>query len=140
MARTQLNPQDLRNIRELAARWGKIIARQAFGEHGPGTDIDFSALEQVALEAARGLTEGTIATLLEQQAQTLGPEQPCPDCGRACPVTREPRTLHLKGGQPVQHSEPACHCPACRRDFFPPAGRPAPGRPRLQPRPAPPDR
>lgn len=36
-------------------------------------------MEQVA---AAGLTEGTLATLPEQQARLLGTEQPCPDCGR----------------------------------------------------------
>ena len=140
MMRTRLKPEDLRNIRELAAEWGKIVARRAFGPEGPGLDVDFTALEEVALEAARGLTEGTLASLLEQQASALGDEQPCPDCGRACRVTREPRVLHLNGGQPVQQSEPVCHCPACRRDFFPPQADAASGRARLQPCPVPPDR
>ena len=36
MARRQINPEDLRQIRELAAGWGKIVAKRAFGEHGPG--------------------------------------------------------------------------------------------------------
>jgi hypothetical protein len=140
MAHSPLTPEDLRKIRDLAAQWGKIVARRAFGEHGPGLDCDFTALEEVALEAARGLTEGTLAVLLEQQAHALGPVQPCPDCGQLCPVGREPRPLHLQGGQPFPHSEPVCHCPACRRDFFPPAASAPPGQPRLQPRPAAADR
>jgi hypothetical protein len=140
MARTRLNPEDLRTIRQLAAGWGKILARRAFGPDGPGHDVDFTALEEVALEAARGLTEGTLATLLEQQTDALGDTQPCPDCGQACPVGHEPRALHIHSGQAVPHREPVCHCPACRRDFFPPADSPAPGRARLQPRPAPADR
>jgi hypothetical protein len=49
----------------LAARWGKIVARHAFGADGPGTDVDLSAMEQVARAAAAGLTEGTLTTLLE---------------------------------------------------------------------------
>jgi hypothetical protein len=140
MTRTRLNPQDLQKIRELAAQWGKIVARRAFGEQGPGLDVDFTTLEEVAAEAARGLTEGTLTTLLEQQANALGDEQPCPDCGRPCPVSREPRALHVKGGHQVQQSEPVGHCPACRRDFFPPPAGTRPGRARLQPRPVPPDR
>jgi hypothetical protein len=120
MARTRVNPEDLRKIRELAAGWGKIVAGRAFGPEGPALGADFTALEEVAQEAARGLTEGTLAALLLQQANALGDAQPCPDCGRACPVTHEPRVLHLKGGQPIQQREPVCHCPACRRDFFPP--------------------
>jgi hypothetical protein len=140
MSRTRLKPEDLRDIRDLAAAWGKIVARRAFGPEGPSLAVDFSALEEVAQQAAQGLTEGTLAVLLEQQANALGDEQPCPDCGQLCPVTCEPRTLHLKGGQPVQHSEPVCHCPACRRDFFPPPAGAASGRAQLQPRPAAPDR
>jgi hypothetical protein len=86
----------------------------------------------VARAAAAGLTEGTLATLLGQQARALPTEQPCPECGRLCPVGSEQRPLTVKGGQ-LTLDEPVCHCPACRRDFFPPAARPAPGQPRLQP-------
>jgi hypothetical protein len=140
MARTRLTPQDLQDIRDLAAGWGKIVARRAFGEQGPGLDVDFTALEEVAREAAHGLTEGALAVLLEQQAQALGDTQPCPDCGQPCPVGHETRPFHLSGGQQVPLREPVCPCPACRRDFFPPPARPASGRPRLQPHPVPPDR
>jgi hypothetical protein len=130
MPRHQLSPEDLREIRDLAARWGKIVARHAFGDAGPGTDVDLSAMEQVARAAATGLTEGTLTTLLEQQAQALGPAQPCPDCGRLCPVGRAERPLACRDG-PLPQSEPLCHCPDCRRDFFPPTAPVAPGRPRL---------
>jgi hypothetical protein len=139
MPRRQLSPQDLQEIRELAAGWGKIIARHAFGADGPGTAVDLSAMEQVARAAATGLTEGTLTTLLEQQAQVLGPEQPCPDCARLCPVGRAERTLACRDGTLTQ-SEPVCHCPDCRRDFFPPTAAAASGRPRLQPRHAADDR
>ena len=127
MARPRLTPQDLQNIRDLAAGWGKIVARRAFGDHGPGLDVDFTALEEVAHAAADGLTEGALATLLEQQAQALGATAACPDCGRPCPVQYETRPLHLSGGHQVPLREPVCSCPACRRDFFPPPARPAPG-------------
>ena len=134
MPRRNFTPRELQKIRELAAGWGKIIARQAFGEGGPDLDVDFAALEQLATVAAQGLTEGTLSCLLEQHAQRLGEQQPCPDCGRLCAVGREPRELHVRGGPVLSQSEPVCHCPDCRRDFFPPAAPAAPGRPRLQPR------
>jgi hypothetical protein len=127
MSASPLTPEQLQNIRDLAAQWGKIVARRAFGEAGPGLDVDLLALEQVAQAAARGLTEGTLATLLEQQAQALPSEQPCPDCGQLCPVGHDPRPLTGHGGTLTYH-EPVCHCPACRRDFFPPTARLAPGR------------
>jgi hypothetical protein len=128
MATSKLTPEELQNIRDLASQWGKIVARRAFGEAGPGLDADLTTLEQVAAAAARGLTEGTLATLLEQQAQALPAESPCPHCGQLCPVHQEARPLVGQGGTLTYH-EPICHCPACRRDFFPSADRLAPGQP-----------
>ena len=49
MSRTRLKPEDLRDIRELAAAWGKIVARRAFGPEGPSLDVDFSALDLVGV-------------------------------------------------------------------------------------------
>jgi hypothetical protein len=119
MSRRELPAELLQEIRHLAAGWGKIVARRAFGDDGPGLDTDFEAMEQIAQAAAGGVTEGTLATLLEQQAQILGEQVPCPDCGTPCAVVREPRTLQVPGGT-VTQDEPVGHCPACRRDFFPP--------------------
>jgi hypothetical protein len=130
MARVSFTPQDLQKIRELAAGWGKIVARHAFDEQGPGTAVDLTAMEEVALAAAAGLTEGTLSTLLEQQARCLGPQQACPACGHLCPLRKEPRPLDVRGGT-VQLDEPVGHCPDCRRDFFPPTAPPAAGQPPL---------
>ena len=126
MARAPFTAQDLQEIHDLAAQWGKIVARRAFGEQGPGTDVDLTTMEELALAAAAGLTEGTLATLLERQALLLGEQQACPACGRLCPVRREPRPLDCRGGS-LQLSEPLCHCPDCRRDFFPPTAPAGPG-------------
>ena len=98
MARRELPLQLLQEIRVLAEGWGKIVARRAFGDDGPGLDTDFHAMEQIAQAAANGLAEGALATLLEQQAQALGQQLPCPDCGTLCAISREPRTLHRPGG------------------------------------------
>ena len=125
MARRELPPELLQEVRDLAAGWGKIVARRGFGDAGPGLDTDFEAMEQLARAAADGLTAGALATLLEQQAQALGQQAPCPDCGTPCALHREPRTLHRPGGT-LGQSEPVGHCPACRRDFSPPAAAPAP--------------
>jgi len=35
MPSRQLSPNELQQIRNVAAQWGKIIARRAFGEQGP---------------------------------------------------------------------------------------------------------
>ena len=125
MARRTFPADELQELRHLAAQWGKIIARRTFGDSGPGLDVDFAAMEQIAHAAATGLTEGTLQTLLEQQAQALGDQQPCPACGRLCALRREQRPLHAQGAT-LPQSEPVCHCPDCRRDFFPPTAAAAP--------------
>ena len=139
MPRRQLSPHDLQQIRDFAAQWGQIIARRAFGDAGPGTAVDFQALEDVARAAAEGVAAGTLGVLLGRHADALGTEQPCPDCGRPCPVRRQDRPLTFHGGQ-LTHREPLCHCPDCRRDFFPPTAAATPRRPRLQSRRAADDR
>jgi hypothetical protein len=124
MAKRKPSEQQLAEIRALAAEWGKIVARR-IGPEGAGS-LDFAAMEQIAAAAAAGLTEGTLGILLDQHAATLGAEHPCPDCGRACAVKHEDRTLTVKGGTQIPLQEPICHCPDCRRDFFPPAVRVGP--------------
>src|SRR5437899_816301 len=54
MARRRFTPEELNGLRELASQWGKIVARRAFGDDGPGLDVDFDAMEQIAQAAARG--------------------------------------------------------------------------------------
>jgi hypothetical protein len=125
MARAHVSPEGLRKIRELAAHWGQIVARRAFGDQGPGLDVDLTAMEEVAQAAADGLTQGVLTTLLQQQARTLGTQQPCPDCGRLCTLAVQPRQLKVRTGQ-LEHQEPAAYCPDCRRDFFPPTAGAAP--------------
>jgi hypothetical protein len=132
MSRQQLSAQKLQEIRDLAAQWGQIVARRVAPQAGPAPQLDFMALEQIAAAAAAGLTEGALAALLSQQAQALPDQLPCPDCGHLCPVGSEARPLTVKGGQ-LTLREPVCHCPACRRDFFPPADPAPPGQPQLQP-------
>lgn len=130
MSSRKLSAEKLRQIHELAANWGKIVARRAFGEAGPDLGVDLTAMEEVAASAAGGLTESTLAILLQQQALRLGAEQRCPACGRLCPVGWEDRPLAVQGGRLLYH-EPVCYCPDCRRDFFPPADLPASGSPQL---------
>lgn len=122
----QFTSDELRQLHDLARQWAKIVSRRAFGDDGPGLDVDFRTFEQIAHAAAHGLTEGTLQLLLEQQAAKLPPDQPCPACGTLCPTRPSSRTLTARGAE-VTQTEPVAHCPACRRDFFPPAGAPRPG-------------
>src|SRR5713226_5241543 len=126
MPQRNIAPEKLREIHELVAGWGKIVARRAFGDDGPDLTIDLAAMEQVAQTAADGLSRSTLETLLHQQAQRLGDPQPCPACGRPCAVGSEDRPLATQGGRLTYH-EPVCSCPDCRRDFFPPPGCPTAG-------------
>lgn len=130
MARRNLTADEVRELRQRAAQWGKIVARRAFGDDGPGLEVDFDTMEQIAQAAAAGLTEGTLQTLLERQAAALGDQQPCPDGGRPCVVRRHERPLQVRGAE-LQQNEPICHCPDCRRDFFPPTATLAAGRTRV---------
>ena len=120
MATRKLSPEELQAVKRLAKQWGKIIVKQAFGEQGPGLDVDFAQMEEVACAAARGLTEGALAAATAQQGQLLGEKQPCPHCGKLCTVGSEERPLRAVGGV-VPLREPKCYCPTCRRDFFPSA-------------------
>jgi hypothetical protein len=123
MPRTHLTAAELQELHDLAAQWGKIIARRTGDD---AIDFDLHALEQIAQAAAAGLVEGTLQCLLQRQADALADQQPCPSCGRFCPLTYEDRTVQVRGGVALPYHEPVCHCPDCRRDFFPPPPAPAP--------------
>lgn len=115
---TKSQPQALPELRDLAYGWGKIVTRRAYGDQGPSLDLDFDSIESLAVEIGQAVTQGTIQEILQIQFERLGVCQPCPECSRDCPVTKAPRTIQVRGGT-VDYDEPVCHCPACRRDFFP---------------------
>lgn len=122
MSAPHFTAEELDRLRALAAEWGKIVTRRAFGEDGPGLDVDFRTMEQIATAAARGLTEGTLQQMLRQQAQKVPAQSPCPACDRPCPTRPHTRPLTAHGAT-VEQVERIAHCPDCRRDFFPPPGR-----------------
>lgn len=109
---------DSTGIDRVAQGWGKVVARRVQEEVGPDLDLDADDIEQVARDAACAVAKGTIEELLEKKAAALGPQQACPRCQRLCPVERQTRDIHFWGTL-IQYLEPTCHCPACRRDFFP---------------------
>src|SRR5438552_18137894 len=102
MAAHAFTPEQLRELRQLAARWAKIVSQRAFGDQGPGLDVDFRTMEQIAQAAAQGVTEGTLQLLLQQQADQLPEQQPCPDCGQRCPVQPSSRPLVARGATITQ--------------------------------------
>ena len=123
MPRTHFTDAQLQELHDLAAHWGRIIARRTGDD---ALHLDFALMEQLAQAAAAGLLQGTLQCLLQRQADALDRQQACPACGRLCPLTYEDRTVQVHGGGALPYHEPVCHCPDCRRDFFPPAAPPAP--------------
>lgn len=124
MSQAQPSADKLQHLRQLALAWGKIIADRADLDL---QQIDFNDIEALASLVADALKEGTSLALIERLNQQLPALQPCPECGKQCPVSFRERPLHLRGGLTVQQDEPVGHCPTCRRDFFPPADATPPG-------------
>lgn len=132
MATRELTPEQLASVTARAEQWGRIVARNAYGDDGPGLDVDFDPMEQIAAAATAGLAAGTIEHLAEQRARRLPDQLPCPTCHRPCSVEHRPRDVVARGAT-VTLREPVAHGPACRRDVFPPADQPPAGFPRVQP-------
>ena len=128
MASNQLSTEELGSLAELASGWGKIIVQRVAQQHQL-LGLDFRSLEQIAQTAAAGLLSGILEQFSQQQADALDPLQPCPQCQRLCPLTREDRPLQVEGGTAFTLHEPLAHCPDCRRDFFPPTHPTRPGQP-----------
>lgn len=126
MSTIKLTPEFLAQLYELFVSWGKSAALRAARELGSGPPMTFLDIEKFAALVAAGVTEGTVTALLEHQAKPLN-HSPCPSCGVSCSVDHRDRPVTLATGQVVTLREPICHCPTCRRDFFPPPDRPASG-------------
>ena len=122
MPTPRFTPEELQQLHELARQWATTVSKRAVGDEGPGLDVDFKTFEQIATAAAHGLTQGTLQLLLQQQADELPEQQPCPHAGKLCPTTPPTRPLTAQGAE-IRHVERIAHCPDCRRDFSPPAGR-----------------
>jgi hypothetical protein len=113
---TKGQSDDLCELRDTAYGWGKIVVRRAYGDEGPGLDLDFDSIESLAVDMGQAVIRGTLEEILKAQFKRLGGHQPCPGCARACPVDKVPRAIQVRHGT-IQYDEPVCHCPACRRDF-----------------------
>ncbi len=115
---TKGQSDDLSELRNMAYGWGKVVSRRAYGEQGPGLDLDYDSIESLAVEVGQAVIQGAIEDVLKTQLKLLGDHQPCPTCTRPCAVQTASRSIQGRGGT-IQYDEPVCHCPACRRDFFP---------------------
>jgi len=112
-------PAEVRvKFRELVA----LLARQGFGEHGPPRETTFAQIEQFGHQAGRMVGRAVDAHLAEQHAAQFAGEASCPGCGAKRSPRESPHDfpLQTQDGE-VTLREPSCHCPSCRRDFFPAA-------------------
>lgn len=83
-------------------------------------DVRFHVLESAGHALGRAVAQATTERLTLARAERLSGPQPCPTCGRRCPLVHRERPLETVDG-PIDLCEPVCHCSACRRDFFPSA-------------------
>lgn len=119
MSSSKVSQRKRREIEELAHGWGELLAREVY-PHGPGLDVTLADMEEMASCAARAIVGGALAKMTDDQAAGLDATQPCPTCGKECPVKRKPRLIAVRGGTATLN-EPNAHCSTCRRDFFPSA-------------------
>jgi hypothetical protein len=116
MARAKLSVQEWETFLGLADRLG-IDVRTLLKE-----DARFHDLEAAGHALGRAVAQATTERLAFARAERLTAPQPCPTCGRVCPLVHRDRPLESIDG-PLELHEPVCHCSACRRDFFPSTSR-----------------
>jgi hypothetical protein len=116
MARTKLNQQEWETFLGLADRLEIDVRDLLKGE------VPFYVLEAAGHALGRAVAQATTERLTLARAERLSEPQPCPTCGRLCPLLHRERELKTIDG-PIELQEPVCHCSACRRDFFPSASR-----------------
>lgn len=114
MAVAKLSEQEWQTFLELADRL-EIPVRELLDK-----EVRFTALEAAGHKLGRAIAQITTERLALARAQRLTEPQSCPTCGDLCPLVHQERELETIDG-PMDLAEPVCHCPACRRDFFPSA-------------------
>ena len=116
-------PASLRPVLQAAA---KNLLHHLYGPDGLPWGTSFAQLEDLVAQLADTLSSEMLQQALQQQAQKPLPAtlQQCPSCGRPVePADTEPRLVHARRGS-ADWQEPACHCPHCRKAFFPSVGQP----------------
>jgi uncharacterized protein with PIN domain len=81
----------------------------------------YSVIEARAHELGQQLSRQIQARQMGAITAQAAPSAKCPGCGARCETVRKKRRVSSVDG-PLTVEEPVGHCPACRRDFFPPPG------------------
>jgi hypothetical protein len=110
------------DLEEQAERMGRNLAREAFGNGGPGLDVCMADLEWFFDSIVKGFSKGMYAETVQSQAERLPETESCPGCGNECAqeVPKKPRPFQTVHGS-FSWNEPSYFCPRCERLFFPPA-------------------
>lgn len=87
--------------------------------------LTFSDIERTAHAIGQRIAARITAEALAHAAEEQAEFAACPQCQNSTRVTRKKREIRTLDG-PIEYLEPAAHCVACRRDFFPSASRTAP--------------
>ena len=69
MTSKEARERKLKEIQEIAAGWGKIIALEAF-PNGPGLDVTLAEMEELAAAASHALVQGAVETMTDAQASS----------------------------------------------------------------------
>lgn len=83
-------------------------------------DATFADIERATHAIGQRVAAGLSADALAAAADGQDGFARCPKCQNSTRVTRKKRVVQTPDG-PVEYQEPASHCLACRRDFFPSA-------------------
>jgi hypothetical protein len=110
------SPTAIEKIEELAA----LVARERFGPEGVPKDITFSEIEEIGHQVGQMVAAQVDQELVGDHQQHFADKQPCPQCGQLCTNKPCERELGTRDGTMVL-PESVCHCPRCRRSFFPSA-------------------
>jgi hypothetical protein len=99
------------------------LVRALVEERIEGDEIDIDSMKFVQMELlGHGLGKelaGRIQqALVARQGEQMSTVFRCPTCGRDCPTETKPKTIQSLDGE-IELAEVCCHCPKCRRSFFP---------------------
>ena len=99
-------------------RLGESDRAPRLATRGPDLDLNFDAIEAVAFQAAQAVIKGTIQQSLSQQQGNSGRPSRARNADESSPWRPNHGNSSYTAPR-VQYDEPKCHCPTCRRDFFP---------------------
>ena len=71
-------PADFEVVREFARQRGKLVARCFYRKQGPGLDVNFPQMEDLAWSVAQGLLQGTWESCLAARKSAKSAPPCCP--------------------------------------------------------------